>query len=802
LGKLTPRSSQADLLALPEEPSLLADSRRTLGLIAAILGLLTLALGLKAFDEHRREERAYLAQLEGEARMLASRIVARADAVQLVLRLVAKEDMPASRGADIAPGLDALVSLRDAAQSPSGSRLGDAARAVRTLPVDKAGMALTPHGDLVFAAPYEGAGPLIALSPITAVLAKPEKARLTLRAPGARFSHGAGHLALAAEAAPADRPLIQSVKGTARAGTACAPVAGSDISLCLTMARPLITLSNLSRILIFTLLILAPAMAILGLTRRLSKRQTEMLIQSTRNEESDRILGLVMRGAQAGYWEWSHQTSAIFLSEGASGILGLEGVGHGTLDDLLACAPLEAHPRIREAFSKARSIGWLHLTFPANSAPGRWIEMRGSLSDDPVSGQPVFGGIMMDVTSRKQAEDRARAAEQRLRSAIEGFSGPFALWDARKRLLYWNRAFAADFGLQETLRAGLSHETMEIARAGAILVERRSIEDGRTTLIGLRTGRWLKMIERPTQDGGLLSVGVDVTENIRHEEELRKQQEKMQKTSLELQRSEGKANELSRRYLQEKAKAEHAASTKSAFLANMSHELRTPLNAIIGFSEIMMTELAGPLGHASYKEYSRDILTSGQHLLEMINDILDMAKIEAGKMSIAPQLIDPVDPVDAALRMIRCKAEQKGIELVLDTAPNLPDIDADHRAIRQMILNLVSNAIKFTDRGGRITVQVDQHGPEIYFGVTDTGIGIPAEDIPRLGQPFEQVLRPRERNTDGTGLGLALTKSFAEMHGGRLTLSSIDGEGTTVAFYLPISGPAHLGQQSIAQGAA
>jgi PAS domain-containing protein len=116
--------------------------------------------------------------------------------------------------------------------------------------------------------------------------------------------------------------------------------------------------------------------------------------------------------------------------------------------------------------------------------------MRGSLSDDPVSGQPVFGGIMLDVTSRKQAEDRVKAAEQRLRTAIEGFAGPFALWDARKRLLYWNRAFASDFGLQDTLRAGLSHETMQIARAGAVLIERQSTEDSRTTLIALRTGRW------------------------------------------------------------------------------------------------------------------------------------------------------------------------------------------------------------------------------------------------------------------------------------------------------------------------
>jgi two-component system cell cycle sensor histidine kinase PleC len=325
-------------------------------------------------------------------------------------------------------------------------------------------------------------------------------------------------------------------------------------------------------------------------------------------------------------------------------------------------------------------------------------------------------------------------------------------------------------------------------------MERESTEDNRTTLIALRNGRWIKMVERPTPDGGLLSVGVDVTENIRHEEQLKKQQESLRRTALELERSEGKANELSRKYSEEKAKAEHAAFTKSAFLANMSHELRTPLNAIIGFSEIMMNELAGPLGHASYKEYSGDILASGQHLLDMINDILDMAKIEAGKMTISPQLIDPVDPVDAALRMIRRKAEEKDIDLVLITGQNLPEIDADHRAIRQMILNLVSNAIKFTDNGGKITVRVEQRGPEIYFAVTDTGIGIPPEDISRLGVPFEQVSKTKDRNTDGTGLGLALTKSFAEMHGGRLNLSSIYGEGTTVAFCLPIGGPGSLGE--------
>jgi len=296
-------------------------------------------------------------------------------------------------------------------------------------------------------------------------------------------------------------------------------------------------------------------------------------------------------------------------------------------------------------------------------------------------------------------------------------------------------------------------------------------------------------VERASADGGLITVGVDVTENIGNEEELRRQKESMRKTVLALERSEGRAGELTRKLTEEKSRAENAANSKSAFLANMSHELRTPLNAINGFSEILANELYGSLGDPRYKGYAQDILASGQHLLDMINDILDMAKIEAGKMTINPQPIDPVDPVDAAVRMIRRKASDKDIEIVLDVQPGLPEIDADHRAIRQMVLNLVSNAIKFTNGGGKITVAVQQHGPDIRVSVTDTGIGIPASDLPRLSQPFEQATGSRDRNYEGTGLGLALTKSFAEMHGGTMTISSIEGEGTTVAFTLPINGP-------------
>ncbi len=279
---------------------------------------------------------------------------------------------------------------------------------------------------------------------------------------------------------------------------------------------------------------------------------------------------------------------------------------------------------------------------------------------------------------------------------------------------------------------------------------------------------------------------MDVSETVKSNEELRREREKLKILVRKLEISEQRAEAMAQKYAEEKARAEYAATTKSAFLANMSHELRTPLNAVNGFSEILASELYGPLGDARYKGYAKDILMSGQHLLDMINDILDMAKIEAGKMSINPQPIDPVDPVDAAIRMVRRKAEEKAIQLTLQAEPDLPDIDADHRAVRQMVLNLVSNAIKFTGENGRIAVAVRRKGDSIRISVSDNGVGISEEDLPRLARPFEQIKDASDVHQEGTGLGLALTKSFAEMHGGRLAMASQKGKGTTAAIYLPI----------------
>jgi two-component system cell cycle sensor histidine kinase PleC len=215
----------------------------------------------------------------------------------------------------------------------------------------------------------------------------------------------------------------------------------------------------------------------------------------------------------------------------------------------------------------------------------------------------------------------------------------------------------------------------------------------------------------------------------------------------------------------------------------MSHELRTPLNAVIGFSEIMAKELFGPLANPQYKQYSSDIFESGNHLLDLINDILDMAKIEANKLTLTPRPLDPMVAIEQAVRLTKRKAEEKGLSIVID-AEDLPEIEADHRAVKQVLLNLLSNAVKFTDQGA-IMVHA-RGGPNVLtLRVVDTGCGIPPEHLPRLARPFEQVEEELTRNNHGTGLGLALTKSLAEMHGGKLAIQSEVGRGTIVTVTLP-----------------
>jgi two-component system cell cycle sensor histidine kinase PleC len=234
-------------------------------------------------------------------------------------------------------------------------------------------------------------------------------------------------------------------------------------------------------------------------------------------------------------------------------------------------------------------------------------------------------------------------------------------------------------------------------------------------------------------------------------------------------------------------KAETSANAaKSDFLALMSHELRTPLNAIIRFSEVLGTEMLGPLGHPRYREYANDVHGAGRHLLALINDILDLSKAAAGKFELQCEEIVPADVISECLKLTRGKAHEGGLRLTSDLDAGLPNLVVDRLRFKQVLLNLCSNAIKFTPHGGRVHVTAMQDGEgRFVLAVRDTGIGMTPEQIPVALEPFRQVASPFARQKEGTGLGLALVKSMVECHDGTLTIESAVNKGTTVRLVLP-----------------
>ncbi|MDH3475554.1 MAG: ATP-binding protein, partial [Rhodospirillales bacterium] len=264
--------------------------------------------------------------------------------------------------------------------------------------------------------------------------------------------------------------------------------------------------------------------------------------------------------------------------------------------------------------------------------------------------------------------------------------------------------------------------------------------------------------ERATHNSGRVAILTDITE--------------LKEKQLDLRRAV--------------ERAETASRSKTEFLANMSHELRTPLNAIIGFSEIMTKEALGPVGTPRYREYAKDINSSGTHLLGLINDVLDVSKIEAGKYQLSEETVDICDIVESSRRLVSARAEQAGHELIVDLPKDLPPLLADPRTLKQVLLNLLSNAVKFTPDGGRISLRahvLDDGSVEVQ--VVDTGIGIAANDLPHAMALFGQVDSKLARKYEGTGLGLPLSRNLMQLHGGTLRVESEVGEGTSVTLRFP-----------------
>jgi two-component system, cell cycle sensor histidine kinase PleC len=533
--------------------------------------------------------------------------------------------------------------------------------------------------------------------------------------------------------------------------------------------------------------------------------------QARRASESDHIYDMVrsivdtgLNRGRCGLWDWDLARGLIFWSNSMFDILGLE-----PQDQRLTFGYVSArvHPDDIKLYELAAQLAegqatYIDRAFRMRHARGDWVWLRARCelvrpTEDP--GLHLIG-IAVDITEQKNLVAKSEAADIRLRDAIETISEAFVVWDADNRLVMCNSKFQSLHSLADNaVEPGTDYDDV-IAAGGKPVVRTqmtgggRREPGGRTFEAQLDDGRWLHISERRTKDGGFVSVGTDITALKRHEERLLDSERQLKATiedlrnsqaTLEVQKSQ--LSELAEKYAEEKTRALDASQAKSEFLANMSHELRTPLNAIIGFSEIMESGMFGPLGAQKYFEYCRDIRESGQYLLDVINDILDMSKIEAGRIQLDLEETDLDRILSDAMRIITARAQEKKLTLNTEIAAGIK-LKVDRRAVKQILLNLLSNAVKFTQEGGRITVRGRASGEAIMIAIEDTGIGIPPEALKNLGRPFEQVESQFTKSHQGSGLGLAIAKSLVDLHGGAMRIRSTPGVGTIVGVRLPREG--------------
>ena len=434
--------------------------------------------------------------------------------------------------------------------------------------------------------------------------------------------------------------------------------------------------------------------------------------------------------------------------------------------------------------------------FRMRHTDGHWLAMRlrGHVTRDRETGEPYLTAIA--AIEQQDHSASSPDANARLRDAVETISEAFVLWDNQNRLVMCNSKYQQFHGLPDAaIRPGTTYEAVIASAADPVIRKRIKVdgdgEESCTYEAQLEDGRWLHINERRTRDGGYVSVGTDITvlkesqqRLAESEGQLRASVAELRLSRRELEQQKQQLVDLAEKYALEKNRAEAANRAKSEFLANISHELRTPLNAIIGFSEIMGSGMFGVLGSDKYQEYCHDILTSGKYLLEVINDILDMSKIEAGRMKLDMEPLDLSKLLAESLRVVSGRAEDKRLTLDADIGSTI-SVLADRRAVKQIFVNLLSNAVKFTPDEGRVTVRSHVLPDSIVLMIADTGIGIAPDSLRRLGKPFEQVESQLTKTYQGSGLGLAIARSLTSLHGGTMRLRSKLGSGTVVRITLP-----------------
>jgi two-component system, cell cycle sensor histidine kinase PleC len=443
--------------------------------------------------------------------------------------------------------------------------------------------------------------------------------------------------------------------------------------------------------------------------------------------------------------------------------------------------------------AQARLVCWpLRLKDGGNG--WRTFNLQGEIACEAGNSAPVFSGVLIPADA--PAAPEGESGGMRLAGLIECLPMSFAIWDSESRLQLCNRKFRQLYRIPPN--AALPGASLPELQARTKEPLHQGPSDlgnapGRFQLreVRLGDGTWLQICEYRRADGTIASVGTDITAPklgerrlIEREQEMRATVAGYEQSRKQLEVQTRQLRELAERFNDEKIRAEAASRSKSEFLANVSHELRTPLNAIIGFSEMMREGVLGPIGNQKYAAYVNDINASGRYLLEMIDGILDMAKIEAGRLTLVPQWVTLGPLFTECVRVVHPCAAERRIQL-LDAGATSISVFADKRALKQILINLLANAVKFTLPGGKVVLRAYRYRGTVRIAITDTGVGIARHELGRLGKPFEQAQNQFTKEHKGTGLGLAISRSLAELHGGKLDIKSKAGEGTTVTCILP-----------------
>ncbi|WP_244490873.1 PAS domain-containing sensor histidine kinase [Aureimonas frigidaquae] len=517
-------------------------------------------------------------------------------------------------------------------------------------------------------------------------------------------------------------------------------------------------------------------------------------------EAHQRVDTALSRG-RCGLWDWDLARGRMYWSRSMYEILGMraqEGVlSFGEVSRLI-------HPEDGSFFEIARQIASgklvnMERSFRMRRSDGQyiWLRARAEVVRNTQNDIRLIG-VAVDVSENQTLARMTSEANTRLQNAIENVSETFVLWDSQDKLVLCNSKYQEVFGLSDRdIISGTPRETI-LQRSRKPIAERKLtspsfVAGERASEALLADGRWLQVSERRMGDGSYVSIGTDITQLKLHQERLSDSERRLMATINDLSAArrdaEAKARalaEMNESYSVEKDRAESANRAKTTFLANMSHELRTPLNAIIGFSEIMRDSAFGPIGNEKYSEYASDIHQSGHYLLKLIDDILDMSKIEAGRMVMAREEIDVGAVAGEALRILDVQARARRLDVRRELSGGM-SMQGDRRAVKQVLLNLISNAVKFTPEGGTIRLRTRVAGGSAYISIADTGIGIPPSALNKLGRPFEQVENELTRTNKGTGLGLAIARSLVELQGGSMRISSRVGHGTVVSFRMPLA---------------